>query len=476
VRRSGALCLVFAAAAAIFLGCQGKKVPEATAASAEPGPAPVTGALSAERGRVRTVDGGGGGGTAPSCPPVDRARLAPFEVDRSAIKAAVPPIIDAKASLAPFYDKVLALARGHAAEHVRIGFYGDSNLTTDQLTGHMRRGLQARFGDAGHGFVALARPWAWYSHEDVHHHGTWPLFKQIACTTDPVPGHRYGFSHMAAESAKAGAAAWVATADEDAKVGRTASRFEVYFLKQPKGGSFDVMLDDKVVRTVSTAADDFEAGFELVEAPDAPHELRCVVKGDGMVRLFGTTLEREPAPPSIVIDSLGTGAMNFQRFMLTEPSIRKSQLAHRRYDLVVVWLGMNSMWLYPNRAWAHDTIATLRDALPGVPVLLVTPPDSVKLGERKTDPRILGLVKQLREVAEETGAAFWDFRAAMGGDAAYLEFMKRGLAANDRAHLSKHGNELMGQRLLSAMFADMGTRLETHPDAGCEAAPSATLR
>jgi hypothetical protein len=156
---------------------------------------------------------------------------------------------------------------------------------------------------------------------------------------------------------------------------------------------------------------------------------------------------------------------------MTEPAIRKRQLEHRKYDAVMVWLGMNAMWLPPNRAWVHQTIATIREALPDVPIVLITPPDSVKPGERKTDPRILGLVHQLREVAEEDGVAFWDFRAAMGGEASYLDFMKRGLAANDRAHLSKTGNELMGQRLLSALFTDVAARLESKPDAGCVAQP-----
>jgi hypothetical protein len=91
----------------------------------------------------------------------------------------------------------------------------------------------------------------------------------------------------------------------------------------------------------------------------------------------------------------------------------------------------------------------------------------VKPGEATTDPRIRGLVKQLREVAAETGVAFWDFREAMGGEAAYLQFMKRGLASPDRAHLSKEGSSLMAQRLLSALFDGVGARLEGAPSAGC---------
>ena len=32
-----------------------------------------------------------------------------------------------------------------------------------------RRKMQARFGDAGHGFILIANPWEWYYHNDVSH-------------------------------------------------------------------------------------------------------------------------------------------------------------------------------------------------------------------------------------------------------------------------------------------------------------------
>lgn len=401
-----------------------------------------------------------------ACPALDAAKLAPFAVDRTSLRTPVPPIEHA-AELGTFFAKLVALARPalHAGEGppLRIGIYGDSNLTSDHLSGHLRRALQERFGDGGHGFVGLARPWGWYVHEDVWHTGTWPLFKQIASTTDVVPGNRYGFANIAAETRTAGAWAEVGTA-QDTPVGTHASRFEVYYLTQPHGGSFDVLVDGKLERTISTAAATIGPGFELVTTTDAAHRMRYLVKGDGPVRFFGTTLERDA--PGVVVDGLGIGAMNYERFVMGEPSLRTAQLAHRKYDLVIFWLGTNVMWLEPNRAWAKEAIASLREATPEVPVLVLSPPDTVRMGQGKSDPRIVALVKQLREVAGESHAAFWDFRAAMGGDASYLDFMKRGLAANDRAHLSKLGNAVMGQRLLAALFEGLDAWRSQHP--GCD--------
>ena len=46
-------------------------------------------------------------------------------------------------------------------------FYGASHVASDTYTGRLRRLFQARFGDAGHGFVLPAKPWRYYRHRDV---------------------------------------------------------------------------------------------------------------------------------------------------------------------------------------------------------------------------------------------------------------------------------------------------------------------
>ena len=50
----------------------------------------------------------------------------------------------------------------------RISHYGDSPITGDMITSTVRRKLQLRFGDAGHGFILAGKPWNWYGHIGVH--------------------------------------------------------------------------------------------------------------------------------------------------------------------------------------------------------------------------------------------------------------------------------------------------------------------
>src|SRR5580700_1221932 len=70
-------------------------------------------------------------------------------------------LIDPTHELDHFYA---ALLKGGTT---RILHYGDSPTTGDLITADARAALQKEFGDAGSGFVLIARPWAWYNHRGV---------------------------------------------------------------------------------------------------------------------------------------------------------------------------------------------------------------------------------------------------------------------------------------------------------------------
>ena len=404
------------------------------------------------------------------CPPIDAAKVAPFPVDDSVIATPVPALVDPKATLARFYGRVASLARGTSTDHVRIAMYGDSHLTADAGSGRLRRQLQGRFGDAGHGFVALSQPWAWYSHNDVHHDGTWKAFRQIATSTHKVIDGHYGFANMGSECAVPGCSAWVSTDPQPkAPIGWTASRFELYYLRQPNGGTFDVALDGTVARSLDTRAEAFEAAFERFDAPDARHELKVIIKGRGPVRLFGVTLEREE--PSIEVDSLGTGSLNLEQMVNVKSDTRRAQLQRRGYDLVVIQLGTNVFGTpVENKKNAKIIVDELRAALPAVPILFLSPPDELEEQFKHSDPRIVAVSQTMRAVADENDTAFWDYRGAMGGDDGLLTFIKKGAAEHDRIHLKKWGYELLADRMLHALWNGLSTQLTAHPATGCPSA------
>jgi hypothetical protein len=61
-----------------------------------------------------------------------------------------------------FFESLARLEDGRSQDDVRIIQFGDSHTAADIQSAAARRGLQARFGDGGRGFVAIGRPWKLY--------------------------------------------------------------------------------------------------------------------------------------------------------------------------------------------------------------------------------------------------------------------------------------------------------------------------
>lgn len=403
----------------------------------------------------------------PVCAPLDSASYDIGPLDARWISS-VPlgAIVDDAHDLDPFYARLARLARGKAKDHVRIAVYGDSNMTMDYITGSMRRIFQAKFGDAGHGYVAMARPWAWYHHMDINQTLSESKWRKISTSTDQVGDGHYGMANVANESDKVGAWSAVATADDTQPVGTKVSSIDVFYMKRPAGGSFTVKIDGEKVRDVDAVSSDATAAFEHFDMPDGPHKLEVVVDS-GNVRLFGAALERKP--PSVVIDSLGTGALNYEQMMHVSDASRTPMLKQRKYDLIVFLIGTNLFAPGLHERWMTKDIGFIEDAVPHTPIMILSPPDiELHADDAHSDPRIVALSKQLGDIAKRHEWAFWDFRAAMGGDLSMVRFHKAGLASQDLVHLTHDGGFLMGNRFSHAIMTGFDAYMKAHPDAGCD--------
>jgi lysophospholipase L1-like esterase len=381
------------------------------------------------------------------------------------VPAAAVPIARAE-SLAPFYDKLAALSRGAAHDHVRIAVFGDSNLTMDFTTGRMRRRLAERFGEGGHGFVALGRPWSHYQHMDVVHDVV-RGFQSYAITTRPTGDGLYGLAGIAVENEYQGARTFVATAREGSPIGREASSFDVFYLERPRGGAFDVELDGRVQGRVETAGPTKKLAHVRFTAEEGAHRLDVVARSAAPVRVFGVALER--SAPGVVVDTFGVGALNSKTLARTDPTAFSDMLKARGYDLVVLMTGANDVFTMdavPESMRA--VIGWVGSALPHAPVLVMTPADrGIAQPFRQTGE----VVRQRRALAEAEGWPLWDQFEAMGGAGSMAAFVREGLAYRDGVHFTELGGARMGDLFVEAMSVGFAHHIATHPLAGCPGSP-----
>ncbi len=389
-----------------------------------------------------------------------------LDVEIKAAKPGEPPspphqaIEDPNRSMCGFYKALRAVDKEASSSEVtpvRILHYGDSILTTDQLSDRVRNHLQRRFGDGGHGFVLLGKPWRWYHHLGVSH-GANRKWTPRPISSAPVRDGIFGLGGVAFETDRANATAWAGT-PEEGEEGRIIAGYDISYLSQPGGGSFDVFINDVLKETVSTRAEGRRASHQLVKAPTGESRLTVKTRGDGPVRVFGAVLES--GSKGVVYDSLAINGARIGLFSRYDEHHWTDEMRHRNANLVIMMCGANegnndelALGIYKEQL--GSVLTTIRNAVPHAGCLMVGPLDQAVRGEdgaltSKRMPRKLTNVQ--RQVAVKHGCAFFDTYQAMGGKDSMAKWYRRGLAGADFIHPTEQGARKIGNWLAEALLA-----------------------
>jgi lysophospholipase L1-like esterase len=352
-------------------------------------------------------------------------------------------LVDPAHAMDHFYE---ALLKG---ESVRILHYGDSPTTGDLITADARAALQKEFGDAGTGFVLIARPWAWYNHRGVEMdaNSAWKI--DIAGATAVKDG-MHGLGGVSFGGGPGAVAHWRV---------RNQGAIEVAYLTQPDGGAFAVDADDKELGTVETAGDARAAGYASYKIPPGAQKFAVRVT-KGTVRLYGAEFRRPTQ--GIIYSALGINGANVT---LLSHAFNEhhwaAELRHYKPDLVIVNYGTNESG-YPdfvNKTWGpemKEVVRRLHAALPDASVMLMSPMDRGErklAGEIQTMPVLPRLVQIEARVAADNGAAFFNTFEAMGGQGTMARWYaaEPRLVSADFIHPMPGGAKIVGELLYNAL-------------------------
>jgi lysophospholipase L1-like esterase len=358
-------------------------------------------------------------------------------------------------ALDPFYAALLAVERKTPGSIARVTYFGDSIVASDFVTATLRRRLQRRFGDAGHGFMLMANAWPGYFHNDVVRFSTpgWQVSRVVGpFTRDGL----YGLGGVSFRTEGPGVFSRFATTTSGA-FGRSVSKFVLDYLEHPNGGVIAVKIDGEARQTIDTRAATAKSALATFTVPDGPHELEVRAMSAG-VRAFGVWMERDE--PGAVLDAIGIQGCRIRFLDQSDDDHFAEQLRLRDPQLTVFEYGMNESEdgeLYPLDQYEATMKAVLQQvkaALPRAACLLVGPLDRA---EKKGDgfrsrPVIPKLAAIQRKVAGEVGCGYWDTLGAMGGFGAMQIWYQRGLGGADLAHPSSAGAEVLGNWVYLALM------------------------
>ncbi|HYL36380.1 MAG TPA: GDSL-type esterase/lipase family protein [Bryobacteraceae bacterium] len=338
--------------------------------------------------------------------------VAPRVVSPREPAPAASNLIDEHENLKSFYQALWRTESKLPGAVTRVLHYGDSPVTADSITADVRSLLQEHFGDAGHGFVLVAKPWAWYGHRGVEVSGKgWHIAPASQARA------RDGFHGLGGVSfqGEAGASSHIVLKEDHA-------RMEVQYLRQPGGGALAISSAGQGIGQIDTSAAESDPGFYVVPLPAGAREIDLTVER-GPVRLFGVSFERDQ--PGVIYNSLGLNGGQVQVVVrYFEKTQWAAQLQHQRPDLVVLNYGTNeSIYAdyieryYPGEL--REVIRRVKTAVPNASVLVMSPMDRGQrdsTGQITTVPTLPRLVEIQQQIAAEMGCAFFNTFQAMGGE------------------------------------------------------------
>lgn len=370
-------------------------------------------------------------------------------------------------ALTAFYKRLGKTLKRDPAAVTRILHFGDSVIASDYVSGTMRRRMQQKFGDAGHGFILTANAWEWYFHNDVVHKASdgWSANK----ITGPwTMDNFYGLGGVSFHTQKLATATFATAATGD--YGRKVSRFDVYYLEQPDGGDFQIEIKGKDPERVSTRGTDKASKKKSVTVEDGASEMTLRTLGGGDVRMFGVVMER--GGPGVAYDALGALAGRASLWEQQDAAHWKDQMALRDPALIIVQYGTNEsedggINEPQYQKFLGNLLDKLKQAAPDASLLVAAPPDRAT----KNDDGTLGTVKIIprlvyfqRKVAGEKGVAFWDTFKAMGGEGSMAKWYDKGLCSGDFTHPTPSGAALLGDLMFKSILTGYQAYASKHKD------------
>jgi lysophospholipase L1-like esterase len=373
----------------------------------------------------------------------------------------VPLFDPSGAALASFHTALARSARGEGK--ARVLFYGASHVAGEAFVHRVRERFQSRFGSGGPGFLMPVHPWRYYRPRTVDIESNARRWKTGFIKAQNPELDHYGLAGMFVETKRADAfGALVLKPTAAGKPGRDERAYEldVHFLAQPGGGDFTVSIDGEV-HAFRTRGKERMPAVKTLAVPSSASRIEFRVKGNGPVRLFGTTLEREGA--GVVVDTLGISGARARNQLYWDDASFRAGLAAEDPALVVLAYGTNEsgdddipMATYEGEV--RRVLARLRETVPSASCVLVGPSDRPLKADDGTyvpRPRTAEIVESQRRMATEFGCGFFDLVAFMGGPMSMPAWVtaEPPLAAADHVHLTARGYEALGDVFVEALLA-----------------------
>ncbi|MFC2090820.1 hypothetical protein ACFLT1_08590 [Bacteroidota bacterium] len=338
-------------------------------------------------------------------------------------------------------------------EVVRVLHFGDSQIENDRMTNLLRYRFQKVFGGSGCGMVPAI---PLYSGNPVFQEdsgGEWIRFTGFGKKDTTLDHSCYGV--LGCFTSVQSAEDELPYLDFTFREGRRASDFSelgIYLHSYSDSGYIALHLNDSISDTLTIVQEGYQVReFDIHFEPQTVTMEFYLPEGG---RIYGLSFDSESGVQFDNIAMRGSAGLDFSK---SDRQLLDTMMQQMNPGLFLLQFGgnvvpyLNSASFY-KRTFKRE-VKYLQDLFPEVAIIVIGPSDMAtkENGAFLTYPMLEPVRDVLREVALETGCAFWDMYEAMGGRNSIQEFVRAEppLASTDYIHFTQKGANMM-----AGMFSD----------------------
>ncbi len=351
-------------------------------------------------------------------------------------------------ALVSFFNKLDNAKRYH--KKVRIAYFGDSFIESDNITSDLRKHLQAQFGGNGIGFLPMqSAVAAEYRSINFTTKGYW---QDYHFKNNPyklplgLTGHIfYPLGNVTT--------AYIAKNNEsfyDIKLYSglctTNKTPTIFIAKDGKAATINVKNTEPINET-------------YINAANTPITDIRISAADNKLPVYGISIENNEG---VYIDNYAyRGNTSTLTNQITKETLQTFN-KYLQYDLVILHYGLNAVEHDKEKfPWFENSmnklIQTIKQSIPNTPILLISTSDFAfrYYGKYSTEYAIPFMVNTQQKIARTNQVAFWNLYTAMGGENTMVHWAedKPTLAYKDYMHVNERGAKKIADIFYNKLMA-----------------------
>ncbi len=386
-------------------------------------------------------------------------------------KAETGLIMDANGrdNLGAFFQEISNLSS--TRKKISILHYGDSQIEGDRMTSYIRQKLQKQFGGYGPGFIPATNVYNTFTFKQSFSEN---FTRYTAFGGPKLSNSKYGVMASASRftpeytldslftlDSLEEQIAWIEVGVSKIAYSRAKvyNNVKMYYNSCVAPTMLRVYQDGVLIHEEELIEDGGQHTVKL-SFPSTPELLKYEFTGKISPTICAFSLEGDYGIEVSNIAMRGSSGTVFNR--VNNASLH-SMYAESNTKLVIMQFGGNSVPFFKDSTgvtnyanWFKSQIRTVKNSMPGSMVIVIGPSDMSQLndGIYETYKFLPFCVEEMKRVAQESDAAYWDLYASMGGKNSMYSWVEKGWAGKDYIHFSNAGAKFASQMFYDAFIAE----------------------